>query len=154
MMVMGRKPDPMCVFTYVQSLYNHLRKFEWAILLSVRLFLFRNCPKCYTALCWTGCDSTTPYDDRERWKIRRNTCVICSCLICLMFCGYALPRKAQTANLFPFCVTVSDISVQGKLEVLCVNVFFTKGKKNLKELNITCKDARLQQHDTFFKTQT
>lgn len=31
MMVMGRKPDPMCVFTYVQSLYNHLRKFEWAI---------------------------------------------------------------------------------------------------------------------------
>ncbi|KTG03303.1 hypothetical protein cypCar_00016519 [Cyprinus carpio] len=28
MMVMGRKPDPMCVFTYVQSLYNHLRKFE------------------------------------------------------------------------------------------------------------------------------
>lgn len=30
MMIMGRKPDPMCVFTYVQSLYNHLRKFEWA----------------------------------------------------------------------------------------------------------------------------
>lgn len=30
MMVMGRKPDPMCVFTYVQSMYNHLRKFEWA----------------------------------------------------------------------------------------------------------------------------
>ncbi len=29
MMIMGRKPDPMCVFTYVQSLYNHLRKFEW-----------------------------------------------------------------------------------------------------------------------------
>ncbi|EMP41091.1 Smoothelin-like protein 2 [Chelonia mydas] len=28
MMVMGRKPDPMCVFTYVQSLYNHLRRFE------------------------------------------------------------------------------------------------------------------------------
>ncbi|XP_045068742.1 smoothelin-like protein 2 [Coregonus clupeaformis] len=28
MMVMGRKPDPMCVFTYVQSMYNHLRKFE------------------------------------------------------------------------------------------------------------------------------
>ncbi|EPY90155.1 hypothetical protein CB1_000041001 [Camelus ferus] len=28
MMVMGRKPDPMCVFTYVQSLYNHLRLFE------------------------------------------------------------------------------------------------------------------------------
>ncbi|KAL4647548.1 smoothelin-like protein 2 [Arapaima gigas] len=28
MMMMGRKPDPMCVFTYVQSLYNHLRKFE------------------------------------------------------------------------------------------------------------------------------
>ncbi|NXW17004.1 SMTL2 protein, partial [Circaetus pectoralis] len=28
MMVMGRKPDPMCVFTYVQSLYNHLRHFE------------------------------------------------------------------------------------------------------------------------------
>ncbi|XP_014326298.1 smoothelin-like protein 2 [Xiphophorus maculatus] len=28
MMIMGRKPDPMCVFTYVQSLYNHLRKFE------------------------------------------------------------------------------------------------------------------------------
>ncbi|KAI5626742.1 smoothelin-like protein 2, partial [Silurus asotus] len=26
MMIMGRKPDPMCVFTYVQSLYNHLRK--------------------------------------------------------------------------------------------------------------------------------
>ncbi|KAJ8401673.1 hypothetical protein AAFF_G00376440 [Aldrovandia affinis] len=26
MMVMGRKPDPMCVFTYVQSLYNHLRR--------------------------------------------------------------------------------------------------------------------------------
>uniref|UniRef100_A0A4W3IKR8 Smoothelin like 2 n=1 Tax=Callorhinchus milii TaxID=7868 RepID=A0A4W3IKR8_CALMI len=28
MMVMGKKPDPMCVFTYVQSLYNHLRRFE------------------------------------------------------------------------------------------------------------------------------
>ncbi|XP_061105941.1 smoothelin, like [Conger conger] len=28
MMVMGRKPDPMCVFTYVQSMYNHLRRFE------------------------------------------------------------------------------------------------------------------------------
>ncbi|MEQ2242146.1 hypothetical protein ILYODFUR_032857 [Ilyodon furcidens] len=28
MMIMGHKPDPMCVFTYVQSLYNHLRKFE------------------------------------------------------------------------------------------------------------------------------
>ncbi|XP_060060173.1 smoothelin-like protein 2 isoform X2 [Erinaceus europaeus] len=28
MMVMGRKPDPMCIFTYVQSLYNHLRRFE------------------------------------------------------------------------------------------------------------------------------
>ncbi|XP_028662518.1 smoothelin, like [Erpetoichthys calabaricus] len=28
MLVMGQKPDPMCVFTYVQSLYNHLRKFE------------------------------------------------------------------------------------------------------------------------------
>uniref|UniRef100_W5MIB1 Smoothelin, like n=1 Tax=Lepisosteus oculatus TaxID=7918 RepID=W5MIB1_LEPOC len=26
MLVMGRKPDPMCVFTYVQSLYNHLRR--------------------------------------------------------------------------------------------------------------------------------
>uniref|UniRef100_A0A8D0KYF9 Smoothelin like 2 n=1 Tax=Strix occidentalis caurina TaxID=311401 RepID=A0A8D0KYF9_STROC len=28
MMMMGHKPDPMCVFTYVQSLYNHLRRFE------------------------------------------------------------------------------------------------------------------------------
>ncbi|XP_071388972.1 smoothelin-like protein 2 [Centroberyx affinis] len=28
MMEMGNKPDPMCVFTYVQSLYNHLKKFE------------------------------------------------------------------------------------------------------------------------------
>ncbi|NXR25627.1 SMTL2 protein, partial [Cinclus mexicanus] len=28
MMVMGHKPDPMCVFTYVQSLYSHLRHFE------------------------------------------------------------------------------------------------------------------------------
>ncbi|KFO88642.1 Smoothelin-like 2, partial [Buceros rhinoceros silvestris] len=28
MMMMGLKPDPMCVFTYVQSLYNHLRHFE------------------------------------------------------------------------------------------------------------------------------
>uniref|UniRef100_A0A8C9UFX5 Smoothelin like 2 n=1 Tax=Serinus canaria TaxID=9135 RepID=A0A8C9UFX5_SERCA len=28
MMVMGHKPDPMCVFTYVQSLYSHLRCFE------------------------------------------------------------------------------------------------------------------------------
>ncbi|NWS66934.1 SMTL2 protein, partial [Crotophaga sulcirostris] len=28
MMLMGHKPDPMCVFTYVQSLYNHLRRFE------------------------------------------------------------------------------------------------------------------------------
>lgn len=28
MIIMGRKPDPMCVFTYVQSMYNHLRKFE------------------------------------------------------------------------------------------------------------------------------
>ncbi|NWT11700.1 SMTL2 protein, partial [Vireo altiloquus] len=28
MMAMGHKPDPMCVFTYVQSLYSHLRCFE------------------------------------------------------------------------------------------------------------------------------
>ncbi|NXE87172.1 SMTL2 protein, partial [Menura novaehollandiae] len=28
MMMMGHKPDPMCVFTYVQSLYSHLRRFE------------------------------------------------------------------------------------------------------------------------------
>lgn len=28
MMVMGHKPDPMCIFTYVQSLYSHLRRFE------------------------------------------------------------------------------------------------------------------------------
>ncbi|XP_063002729.1 smoothelin-like protein 2 [Elgaria multicarinata webbii] len=28
MLLMGRKPDPMCVFTYVQSLYTHLRRFE------------------------------------------------------------------------------------------------------------------------------
>ncbi|NXG42945.1 SMTL2 protein, partial [Psilopogon haemacephalus] len=28
MLLMGHKPDPMCVFTYVQSLYNHLRHFE------------------------------------------------------------------------------------------------------------------------------
>ncbi|XP_030041714.1 smoothelin-like protein 2 [Microcaecilia unicolor] len=28
MLLMGRKPDPMCVFTYVQSLYNHLRRYE------------------------------------------------------------------------------------------------------------------------------
>ncbi|NXF11278.1 SMTL2 protein, partial [Smithornis capensis] len=28
MLTMGQKPDPMCVFTYVQSLYSHLRQFE------------------------------------------------------------------------------------------------------------------------------
>ncbi|XP_068096906.1 smoothelin isoform X2 [Hyperolius riggenbachi] len=28
MMIMGRKPDSKCVFTYVQSLYNHLRRHE------------------------------------------------------------------------------------------------------------------------------
>ncbi|GLD46405.1 smoothelin-like protein 2 [Lates japonicus] len=28
MLEMGDKPDPMCVFTYVQSLYNHLKKFD------------------------------------------------------------------------------------------------------------------------------
>ncbi|KAG5284079.1 hypothetical protein AALO_G00022740 [Alosa alosa] len=28
MLAMGSKPDPMCIFTYVQSLYNHLRTFE------------------------------------------------------------------------------------------------------------------------------
>ncbi|NXH83304.1 SMTL2 protein, partial [Edolisoma coerulescens] len=28
MMVMGHKPDPMCIFTYVQALYSHLRRFE------------------------------------------------------------------------------------------------------------------------------
>ncbi|KAK2816272.1 hypothetical protein Q7C36_022543 [Tachysurus vachellii] len=28
MMAMGSNPDPMCVFTYVQSLYNHLKRFE------------------------------------------------------------------------------------------------------------------------------
>ncbi|KAM6242150.1 smoothelin-like protein 2 isoform 1-T1 [Porphyrio hochstetteri] len=28
MLMMGHKPDPMCVFTYVQSLYNHLRHFQ------------------------------------------------------------------------------------------------------------------------------
>ena len=28
MMIMGNKPDSKCVFCYVQSLYNHLRRFE------------------------------------------------------------------------------------------------------------------------------
>ncbi|CAK6964519.1 smoothelin-like protein 2 [Scomber scombrus] len=28
MLEMGDRPDPMCVFTYVQSLYNHLKQFE------------------------------------------------------------------------------------------------------------------------------
>lgn len=28
MMLMGRKPDSKCVFTYVQSLVNHLRRYE------------------------------------------------------------------------------------------------------------------------------
>ena len=28
MMIMGNRPDSKCVFTYVQSLYNKLRKFE------------------------------------------------------------------------------------------------------------------------------
>ncbi|XP_078083478.1 smoothelin isoform X2 [Mustelus asterias] len=28
MMIMGKRPDPKCVFTYVQSLYNHLRRYE------------------------------------------------------------------------------------------------------------------------------
>lgn len=28
MMIMGKKPDSKCVFTYVQSLVNHLRKHE------------------------------------------------------------------------------------------------------------------------------
>ncbi|KAM4808049.1 smoothelin [Rhinophrynus dorsalis] len=28
MMIMGKRPDPKCVFTYVQSLYNHLRRHE------------------------------------------------------------------------------------------------------------------------------
>ncbi|MFT7805126.1 smoothelin-like isoform X1 [Arapaima gigas] len=30
MMIMGKKPDPKCVFTYVQSLANHLRRYEMA----------------------------------------------------------------------------------------------------------------------------
>lgn len=28
MMIMGKKPDSKCVFTYVQSLVNHLRRYE------------------------------------------------------------------------------------------------------------------------------
>ncbi|XP_059843968.1 smoothelin isoform X3 [Hypanus sabinus] len=28
MMIMRKRPDPKCVFTYVQSLYNHLRRYE------------------------------------------------------------------------------------------------------------------------------
>lgn len=28
MMIMGNKPDSKCVFTYVQSLINHLRRVE------------------------------------------------------------------------------------------------------------------------------
>ncbi|MGH0143897.1 UNVERIFIED_CONTAM: hypothetical protein FKN15_001167 [Acipenser sinensis] len=30
MMIMGRRPDSKCVFTYVQSLVNHLRRYEMA----------------------------------------------------------------------------------------------------------------------------
>ncbi len=51
MMVMGRKPDPMCVFTYVQSLYNHLRKFEWD------LGLFSPSWTLCTVPCWTKLNS-------------------------------------------------------------------------------------------------
>lgn len=28
MILMGNKPDSKCVFTYVQSLVNHLRRYE------------------------------------------------------------------------------------------------------------------------------
>lgn len=52
-MVMGRKPDPMCVFTYVQSLYNHLRKFEWGV------SRFSPGWQCCTAHCWTKLNSET-----------------------------------------------------------------------------------------------
>lgn len=31
MMIMGNKPDSKCVFTYVQSLINHLRRHEMAM---------------------------------------------------------------------------------------------------------------------------
>nr|XP_033811897.1 smoothelin [Geotrypetes seraphini] len=31
MMIMGKKPDSKCVFTYVQSLYNHLRRYELSL---------------------------------------------------------------------------------------------------------------------------
>ncbi|XP_029474884.1 smoothelin isoform X4 [Rhinatrema bivittatum] len=31
MMIMGKRPDSKCVFTYVQSLYNHLRRYELSL---------------------------------------------------------------------------------------------------------------------------
>lgn len=31
MMIMGNKPDSKCVFTYVQSLVNHLRRYEMSM---------------------------------------------------------------------------------------------------------------------------
>lgn len=31
MMIMGKKPDSKCVFTYVQSLVNHLRRYEMSM---------------------------------------------------------------------------------------------------------------------------
>lgn len=54
MMIMGNKPDSKCVFTYVQSLVNHLRRYEmsmgrpcdlWPALIHSSLWLLWGIPR-------------------------------------------------------------------------------------------------------------
>lgn len=60
MMIMGNKPDSKCVFTYVQSLVNHLRRYEMSMGRPCDLWPVLSECSASTWLSARGCNQAAP----------------------------------------------------------------------------------------------
>lgn len=91
MMIMGNKPDSKCVFTYVQSLVNHLRRYEmsmgrpcdlWPVLSEALPVLTRppapSSPDDHLHTLQAGTRSRTSLVDMLR--------IVCMCSVCVCVC--------------------------------------------------------------------
>ncbi|KAI9527675.1 hypothetical protein NQZ68_027765 [Dissostichus eleginoides] len=73
MMIMGNKPDSKCVFTYVQSLVNHLRRYEMSMVLSLDPLV------CFSPTTRTCSISLRP-DDRFQPEASFSFTVVINCI--------------------------------------------------------------------------
>lgn len=88
MMIMGNKPDSKCVFTYVQSLVNHLRRYEmsmgrpcdlWPVLSEAPVLTRSPAPSSpddHLHMLQAGTRSCTSLVDMLR--------IVCMCSVCLL----------------------------------------------------------------------